>query len=148
MVSGCVFVCETLNAAAAVRTQRANSLRGVFPFYFPDLCPSQICSPFIAVSVLHHVDLISQWHRGPLLSYVHYAHYVPPHVPGRARCPAPRCDWSIPLAVLHSGQQLPEALLPTSSIAAGISYTKRIKREVPIPRQLGHYGLSCFDYSH
>lgn len=45
MVSGCVFVCETLNAAAAIRTQRANSSWGVFPFYFPDLCPSQSWSP-------------------------------------------------------------------------------------------------------
>lgn len=48
----------------------------------------------------------------------------------------------------YSGQQLPEVPLPTSSTAAGINYTKKIKREAPIPRQLGHYRLSCFDYSH
>lgn len=42
---------------------------------------------------------------------------------------------------------LQETVLSISSIAAGISYSKRIKREVPIPRQLGCYGVGCFDYS-
>lgn len=55
---------------------------------------------------------------------------------------------NIQLAISALFLQLAEVVLSISSIAAGISYTKRIKREVPIPRQLGCYRLSCFDYSH
>lgn len=94
-------------------------------------------------TILHHVYLISKWRCGAFTVFT--------------MCSA---FWGV-LGVQQDGltdskqlvisslfvHQLAELVLCISSIAAGISYTNRIKREVPIPRQLESHRWSCFDYS-